>query len=93
MTDPVTECHETVIRTFRFPVRADTAVHKALIAADHVQREPYNRAIESHLAHRGRVDPLHNSPVAPHGLHGQRAGAAGLCRARMSGGTGKVAHP
>ena len=62
---------DTVIRTMRYPVRADTAVHTALVAAAHVQRETYNRTVASQLAHRGWVDPARKTPRTPDGLLGQ----------------------
>ena len=71
MTKCTEQPTERVVRTMRFPVRADRAVHAALVAAGHVQREAYNRAIASQLLHRGRVDPVQKSPKHPHGILGQ----------------------
>ena len=66
------ECRrKTVVRTLRYPVLADTAVHTALVAAAHVQREAYNRTVTSQLAHRGRVDPARKTPKTPDAVLGQ----------------------
>ena len=62
---------DKVIRTMRYPVRADTTVHTALVAAAHVQRETYNRTVASQLAHRGWVDPARKTPKTPDAVLGQ----------------------
>ena len=62
---------DTVIRTMRYPVRADTTVHVALVAAAHVQREAYNRTVTSQLEHRGWVDPARKTPKTPDAVLGQ----------------------
>ena len=71
-TDPFIQYQSrTVLRTVRYPVYKDIDVIHDIINTYHVQREAYNRAIESQLEHPGIVDSKLRSPKTPNGVQGQ----------------------
>ena len=62
---------KTVLRTVRYIIYKDIDAIHDIINTYHVQREAYNRAIESQLLHPGIVDPKLRSPKTPNGMQGQ----------------------